>query len=122
MTTEERTRVEGRRDWLDLFWTAVLIPEEDYAHVRARFALYKHEGQSMEDRPLFWRRDSTSNMDATEDPHESEPTGEMYVKWDGCGDISIEGLHVCEFEHVQNLGTALTRVYEWARELGMDRC
>lgn len=116
------TRIEDRRDWKDLQYTAVLQAKHEYAQYSADFKLYKFEGWSADERetPVFWRLGSTSNCDPTEDPHEAETTGEIYVKWDGCGELQCD-VHICEREHLEHLCTALLRCYDWARELGMDR-
>jgi len=104
-----------------LEWTALLVAEDEYADTHAAFQLFKHESWSLDDAPLFWRRGSDSNCDPTEDPHEAESNAAITVKWDGCGQMALESLHICDRKHIENFAAALLRCHDWAREIGMDR-
>lgn len=122
LETERVARTEERRDWMDLGWTAVLQAEDEYADTHATFYLYFHEGLGMDGEPHFWQNGASGNLPGTTRTDDADHAAQITVKWDGCGDIGMqEFLHICDKEDVENFSAALSRCYDWAREIGMDR-
>lgn len=131
------SRGSDLRHWDDIRYTALLEAEDEYADVIANFKVYRIVGEYVTERhpdgttTSYERGYQRANSHRSPDPVEHLAQAEVFlhggVKWDGCSDWHFDEqedsmLHFCGKEEAGAIGTLLCRLYDWARELGMDRC
>ena len=116
------------RYWSDINFTVVHIPDEysqktmEYDPVSADFNVYRMEGRDENDAPLYWRAGAISSLDDTKDWKEADKFLEVTIKWDGCSHWNpAEYWHMCGKGDAIETSTLFIRLYEWAKEFGMDR-
>jgi hypothetical protein len=119
----------GERIWHDINYAAIAWRSADYPDTHVEFEVYEITGMAFTDSagvshpPSF---DVNEELAATEDMREADVFLHGSVKWDGCSNWMFDEqdrcmLHFCEKESAANIGVLFTRLYEWAKELGMDR-
>jgi hypothetical protein len=117
-----------RRDWEDLQFTAVWTNQGDeFADVTAHFNLYAITGWEPDSSgaytvPIYEQKGAQSSLDTTTDLNEAEIFLEIIIKWDGCSHVTPAAYwHLCGRRDVDHFFAAFSRVWDWAKELGMDR-
>ena len=65
----------------------------------------------------YWRKGAPSNIDETPNWEDAEPAARGTVKWDGCCNFDVEGMHVCGAEDLAGFCKALQRAYALAAEM-----
>ena len=126
---KQATRDADVRHWDDLGYSAVLQAEAQYADTNAAFKVYRivctewaEAGGQVHPRG-YNIQDSAFSPNPTDDFAGAEVFLEGGVKWDGCSNWFFPDscYHFCEKEQAMAVGALFQRLYEWAKELGMDQ-
>lgn len=106
--------IKIQKDFKDLFFSIVL-EFSDVNALSVNFKLYEIHSTSLNFTEIYWpSKNSKSSEDITDKIEDAEVLGEGYLKWDGCGNLSIKDFHVCGRSTMEDLGKILLELYDFA--------